>query len=72
MATEAGSRMAQGAGDYWHQGRQALRAFDDRVEATVRERPMTAVFAALGAGIVIGILLPRLVSASFLAPQDEA
>lgn len=65
MATAAASQMAAGARDYWRQGRQTLRDVDERVEDAVREQPLISIFAAVGVGIAIGIVLTLACPASF-------
>lgn len=65
MMTDTGSQMAAGARDYWQQGRQAVRDFDDRLEETVREQPLIAIVAAVGVGVAIGIALTLACPASF-------
>ncbi|HET6883228.1 MAG TPA: hypothetical protein VFI31_23865 [Pirellulales bacterium] len=55
----------EGAHNYWQQGREAIREFDDRVEGSVREHPLTAIFAAVGFGVALGILLTVACPASF-------
>jgi ElaB/YqjD/DUF883 family membrane-anchored ribosome-binding protein len=65
MMAETGSRLAGGARDYWQQGRGALHHMDERVEDTVRERPLMALFAAIGVGVAIGIVLTVACPASF-------
>ena len=62
---DAGSRLADDARDYWQQGRGALLHMDERVENQMRERPLMAVFAAVGVGIAIGIALTLACPASF-------
>ena len=65
-----GDRAAGLAGDartYFEQGREVIREFDDRLEDTLREHPLTAIFAAVGFGIVLGILLT--VACPALFPQ---
>ena len=62
---DAGSRLAHGSNDYMLQGRQAIRRIDDCVEQMVRERPLTTIFAAVGFGIAIGMLLALACPASF-------
>jgi ElaB/YqjD/DUF883 family membrane-anchored ribosome-binding protein len=65
MMGDAGSELTEGARDYWEQGRDLIRDFDDRVEDSVREHPLTAIFAAVGFGVVLGILLTAACPASF-------
>lgn len=54
---DAGEKLASGTRHSWHQGRAAMREMDDRIEDGVREHPLGALFAAVGVGIVLGILL---------------
>ena len=65
MMADTGSGLAGDARGYFQQGREALRELDDRVEDTVREHPLTAIFAAVGFGIAVGILLTVACPASF-------
>ena len=42
------------ASDAYAQGREQIRSFESDVEKYVREKPLTSVMIALGAGFVIG------------------
>jgi hypothetical protein len=65
MMAESGSSLTGGARAYWQHGRDAIRDLDDRLEDTVREHPLTAIFAAVGFGVALGILLTVACPASF-------
>ena len=47
------------AGAYYQQGREKAVDYQHRVEDMVREQPMKSVLIAVGAGLVLGMLLRR-------------
>lgn len=65
MMGDTGSYLTDSAHDYWLQSRQAIQRIDESVERTLRERPLTTIFAAVGFGIAVGILLTLACPASF-------
>lgn len=65
MMGETGTGLSGDARAYFQQGREAMRELDDRLEDTVREHPLTAIFAAVGFGIILGIALTVACPASF-------
>lgn len=65
MMAESGSSLGGGARAYWQQGRDAIGDLDGRLEDTVREHPLTVMFAAVGVGVALGILLTVACPASF-------
>lgn len=62
---ETGERLASGARHSWDDSRAAMRDLDDRLEDSVREHPIGAIFAAVGVGMMLGILLTLACPASF-------
>lgn len=62
---DAGERLASGARHSWQQGRSAMHEMDDRLEDSVREHPLGALLAAVGVGIIAGILLTLACPESF-------
>jgi len=65
MTGDTGPRVTDGASDFWQQGRQTIRSLDDIVEQMACDRPLTTIFAAVGFGIAVGILLTLACPASF-------
>ncbi len=65
MMSETAASLSAGARDYWQEGRDAIRDLDDRLEDTVREHPLSTIFAAVGFGIAVGILLTAACPAAF-------
>lgn len=49
----------QVASDYYEQGRERVGELEQQVEGYVRQRPMTAILIAAGAGALLGFLLSR-------------
>ena len=47
------------AGEYYQQGRDKAAEYEGRVEEMVREQPIKSVLIAIGAGLVLGMLLRR-------------
>jgi ElaB/YqjD/DUF883 family membrane-anchored ribosome-binding protein len=65
MMADTGSSFAGEARAYWDHGRDAVRELDERLEDMVRDHPLATVFAAVGFGIAVGILLTVACPASF-------
>ena len=65
MMADTSADLAGEAHDYWQRGRAVIRDLDDRLEDSVREHPLTTIFAAVGLGIAVGILLTVACPASF-------
>lgn len=62
---ETGERLASGARHSWQQSRARMGEMDDRLEDSVREHPLGAIFAAAGVGIIMGVLLTLACPESF-------
>ena len=58
-AAEQAEHLKQKAGEVYDDARHKVRSWHEDGEDYVREQPRTAVFAALAAGFVIGLLIRR-------------
>jgi ElaB/YqjD/DUF883 family membrane-anchored ribosome-binding protein len=56
---ELGGQLRDQAQDYYEQGRQQAREWEQGLESYVREKPIRALAIAAGIGVLLGILWKR-------------
>jgi ElaB/YqjD/DUF883 family membrane-anchored ribosome-binding protein len=49
----------ESASEYYHQGLEKARGWEQELEGTIKERPITSVLIAAGVGIFFGVLWAR-------------
>lgn len=59
MARETIHRVKDSAADAYRQGKDRAARWQDDLETTIREKPLTSILIAAGVGLVVGFLWRR-------------
>ncbi len=59
VAQEKLRRMGDTASDYYRQGLDKARTWENEVESFIKDRPITSILLATGVGILFGVFMNR-------------